>query len=50
MARRYGCAPSSFLKQNAKEFQFNMLVASVGIDAESRAQERALRHGKKGRR
>lgn len=41
MAKRYSKLPSDFLKISADEFQFNLLVAQVGIDQEIKAAEKA---------
>lgn len=48
MAKRYGVLPSTFLKMDAEEFQFNQLVWSVGIeDANKQLEKQAKRNGKK---
>lgn len=43
MAKRYGKKPSDFLKDDVREYQFNMLVASVGNEAEIKAQKQAAK-------
>lgn len=37
MAKRFGVLPSEFIKQHPDDFQFNLLIASVGADEESKA-------------
>ena len=41
VARRYGVRPSSFLEPDVSNFLFDILVASVGIDADMKAQRKA---------
>ena len=50
LAKRYGIRPSDLLDGDISRFQFDLLVASSGIEAENKAQERALKAQRKARR
>jgi hypothetical protein len=41
--------PDSFLKDEISDYQFNSLVASVGMEAEKKAQEKAQRKSRRGK-
>lgn len=45
LAKRYGTMPSEFLKCSAGDFQFNLLIASQGIEAENKASKKASSRG-----
>lgn len=46
LARRYSVTPSTFLKENISDFTFDLLVASVGIEAENKSNKKAVSRGK----
>jgi hypothetical protein len=47
LSRRYSKLPSDFLKLDITDYQFNMLVAIVGLDAEKKAQEKSRSKGRR---
>lgn len=48
ICKRYSLKPSDLSKDNIKDYQFNILVASTGLEAERKAQEKAQRKTKRG--
>ena len=50
MAKRYGLRPSEFLEGELKAYQFDILAAEKGIDAEIKAQEKAHKEALRKRR
>jgi hypothetical protein len=46
LCKRYSLKPSEVSKDNIKDFQFNILVASVAMQAEYKAQEKAMQKAK----
>jgi len=46
LARRYGVRPSEFLKSDLDAFQFDLLSSNVGLEAEIKANEKAIREAK----
>lgn len=46
ICKRYSLKPSEVAKDNIKDYQFNVLVASVAINAEHKAQEKAMQKAK----
>lgn len=41
ISKRYGVRPSSYLEADTNKFLFDLLVASVGIEGEAKAQRKA---------
>lgn len=50
ISKRYSRLPSEILKLDLSEYEFNLLVCSIGMEAESKIQEKAMKRGNRGPR